>query len=230
MDDISVVTKSNHLIEASYRLTLNEQRLVLSSISRIDPRHPIPSAITITAKEFADTFSISENKAYEALEEAADRLFEREISIFNDRGEKMMRKRWVEAVEYREGEGAVVLSFARHITPYLSKLNSRFTSYKLKYVSHLRSIYAIRLFEMLMQFKNTGVMIIDIDAFRERLDLGQKYSRFSNLKARVITPAIKELKTINGLDVTYEAMKEGRTITRLKFDFKVSNQMILDLH
>jgi len=35
------VTKSNDLIEAGYSLTLNEQRLLLVAISKIDPRKPM---------------------------------------------------------------------------------------------------------------------------------------------------------------------------------------------
>ena len=35
------VTKSNELIEAGYKLTLNEQRLILAAIAQIDSRKPI---------------------------------------------------------------------------------------------------------------------------------------------------------------------------------------------
>lgn len=57
------VTKHNGLIEASYKLTLNEQRLVLLCISQLDPRKPLPkeNLFTITAKDFASMFGISEN-------------------------------------------------------------------------------------------------------------------------------------------------------------------------
>ena len=35
------VTKSNELIRASYKLTVNEQRLILSCSAQLDPRKPI---------------------------------------------------------------------------------------------------------------------------------------------------------------------------------------------
>ncbi len=38
-----LVTKANDLISASYRLTLQEQRLLLAAIAQVDPRKPMPS-------------------------------------------------------------------------------------------------------------------------------------------------------------------------------------------
>ena len=71
------VTKSNDLIEASYKLTLNEQRLVLLAIARLDSRKPMPNGkLTIRAVEFAETFAVEPKHAYAALEEAATRLYE----------------------------------------------------------------------------------------------------------------------------------------------------------
>lgn len=37
-----LVTKANDLISASYRLTLQEQRLLLAAIAQVDPRKPMP--------------------------------------------------------------------------------------------------------------------------------------------------------------------------------------------
>ncbi|EPH7532904.1 replication initiation protein [Pseudomonas plecoglossicida] len=50
------VTKSNSLIAASYRLTLNEHRLVLAAISQIDPRKPLPRPIRVCAHDFAELY------------------------------------------------------------------------------------------------------------------------------------------------------------------------------
>lgn len=52
------VTKSNSLIAASYRLTLNEHRLVLAAISQIDPRKPLPRPIRVCAHDFAELYDL----------------------------------------------------------------------------------------------------------------------------------------------------------------------------
>ncbi len=48
-----LVTKHNDLTEASYKLTLEEQRLILACIAKIDSREggQIPALLTITAPE-----------------------------------------------------------------------------------------------------------------------------------------------------------------------------------
>ncbi|MDH5327626.1 MAG: replication initiation protein [Gammaproteobacteria bacterium] len=211
------VTKSNDLIEASYKLTLNEQRLILSAISTIDPDEPLPKVLTFTAKTFAEVFNLSDNKAYEALSEAADRLFDRDIKTYDGRNEE--RIRWVSRVKYMKGEGTVSVSFTEWVAPYLTKLNSRFTSYKLKNIGSLRSVYAIRLYEMVMQYKDEHGFTIGVNELRERFEIQKKYERFSNLRARVINPALKELKDNSGLVINFKPFKEGRNITHLKFSY-----------
>ena len=75
------VTQSNRLVEASHTLTLNETRLVLCAASLIDPRKPLPKDgyLTVRADTFAEVFGIDVRHAYEALDDAANRLFERDI-------------------------------------------------------------------------------------------------------------------------------------------------------
>lgn len=41
-----LIVKSNKLIEASYRLTLNEQRVLLAGISQIDSRNSLEENMT----------------------------------------------------------------------------------------------------------------------------------------------------------------------------------------
>jgi len=214
-----VITKHNSLIEASYKLTLNEQRLVLLCIARLDARKPLQkdNLFTITAKEFAETFGVEEKHAYEALDEASSALYERDIRTYD--GKYRERFRWVCGVQYHDNEGKVTLGFSMWITPYLTMLHERFASYKLKQIAGLKSVYSIRLLEFLTQFKATGKLIIELDRFKERLDLKNEYKRFYNLKMRVIEPAVKELKEKSNLVIDWKPIKSGKTIKQLEFVF-----------
>ncbi|WP_222930820.1 replication initiation protein [Allochromatium palmeri] len=77
------VTKANSLVEATYHLTLAEQRLLLLVISRLDSRVELDSRIphTITAAEVMTVFQVGESRAYQILEEAAERLYARSVTI-----------------------------------------------------------------------------------------------------------------------------------------------------
>lgn len=219
------VTKSNDLVKAAYKLTLNEQRLLLAAISQIDPRKPMPRPISITAPDFSEQYGIPLKHAYEALKEATSSLYERDIKTYD--GRYKSRFRWVDRVDYLDGGGETKLYFTVHVQPYLVHLNKKFTTYELKRIADLSSTHSIRLFELLQQFKSTGFYTVSVDDFRELLELGPSYERYSNLKLKVIDPAIAELREKSGLLIELKTEKKGRSINRLTFKFRDDEQMKL---
>ena len=220
------VTKSNDLVMAAYKLTLNEQRLLLAAISQIDPRKPMPRPISITAQDFSEQYGIPLKHAYEALKEATSALYERDIKTFD--GRYKSRFRWVDRVDYLDGGGETKLFFTVHVQPYLVHLNQRFTTYELKRIADLTSTHSIRLFELLQQFRSTAFYRVSVAEFRELLELGPSYERYSNLKLKVIDPAIAELREKSGLLVELKTEKKGRAINRLTFTFRDDDQMKLN--
>jgi len=102
-NDNLLVTKSNTLIEASYKLTTNEQRIILSCIAQLDGRKPLPrgNEFSITAEEFASSFNLKIHTAYEALKDASDKLYDRDIKTYDDNGKANRRVRWVYKVDYQ---------------------------------------------------------------------------------------------------------------------------------
>ena len=228
-DGNCIVTKANALIEASYNLTLNEQRIILACAAKLDSRKPMPreAVFVLSADEFVDLFGSDPKNAYAEMEEAAAKLYQRDIRRIE--GKTRRHLRWVYMAEYKRGEGKVKLGFSPEIAPYLTMLHKRFTSYRLEEVASLRSAYAIRLFEMLVQFSETGLFVISVSDFKLRLGIEDKYDRFSNLKARVIEPAIKDLTTKTSLEITWRGIKKGKAVDRLEFQFEEKQQMRLDI-
>jgi plasmid replication initiation protein len=179
---------------------------------------------------FAETYGISDRSTvYNALQEATDRLYERDIKTYDENGKRYGRFRWVQAVEYQVGQGYVELTFTQRVAPYLTLLHRQFTTYLLKQVAQVNSIYAIRIFELLMQFKATGKIVIGLDELRLLLELEDKYDRFTNMKARVIEPAIRELSTKANIVISWEPVRRKRKVTALRFSFKENPQIALAL-
>jgi len=225
------VTKSNALIEASYSLSLEEQRILLAAISCVDSRSKFPDKITIAVQDFAELFNLNKKSAYRHLREAADKLFEREIVIKdNNTGKPSGRQRWVGKVYYHENEGKVDLHFWEAVKPYLSQLQGEFTSYHLKYITELNSSYAIRIYELLIQYKRLNMQrVIPVKDLREKLNLGTKYPKFSDFRKRVLLPAIKSINANTDIEVAWEPIKNGRTIESISFVYKTKKQMKLPL-
>lgn len=225
----SLVTKSNYLVEAGYKLSLNEQRLILLAITQLDGRKPLPkdNNFVITASEFAKTFDIPIKQAYETIEDATSRLYERDIKAFDPKANALERFRWVERVKYWHGEGKVTLRFSLSITPYLTLLHQQFTTYELKQITRLKTAYSIRFYELLIQFLKTGERHITLKNLRELLEIQEQYPRFYDLKRFIIEPSILDINSETNLIVEWDVVRKGRTITGLLFIFQNTDKTTL---
>jgi len=227
MENQQLVVKSNHLIEASYKLTLNEQRLVLIGISKLRPRAPMgkQKVQKITVAEYADMFNLDPKNAYTDLKKASDKLLHRLIKTHDEKGYDKFH--WVERIRYEKKSGFVEVHFTDSIAPYLTLLHGNFTKYELSALSEVKSTYAIRLFEMFKRWEQKGERFIMLDDFRKWFEIEDKYKKYSDLKKRVIEPAIKELEDKANLIITWDEIKNGRKVTGFDFMFEENTQLNL---
>lgn len=72
-------------------------------------------------------------------------------------------------VAYNESEGAIDIRFDPFLRPYLLELKKEFTSYKLENVIKLKSSYAIRIYELLMQYEKIRERTILLSDLRKML-------------------------------------------------------------
>jgi len=220
-----VVYKANKVIEASYRLTLNEQRVILACIAQVDSKEQLLTTdeFELSAKDFAKLFSVSDDAAYLALCEVTDSLFNRYIVIdnpFPDKPKvKRLKTRWVSSIIYMSDDGKISLSFAQKILPYLSELKGQFTRYDIEYISKMTCIYGIRLYELLAQWNGLGTREIEIDWLKKQFEIEDQYSAMCDFKKRVLDPAIKDINTHSNYQVSWTQRKTGRKVTHLTFEF-----------
>jgi plasmid replication initiation protein len=219
-EDSPLVTQDNRVVEAAYKLTLAEQRLILLVLTKIDTHPDKPAAlpetlIEVTAADVIAQFGLSDGKEYLSLKSAADRIAERWLFIEGAAD----RTRWVSRVKYMPNEGRVVLRLAADILPYLTQLRRSFTSYRLLHVAGMTSVYAIRLYELLVQWARTGERTVALDWLRERFQIEGQYGSIRDLKRRVIDPAVAQINAHSDLDVTYVNKKRGRDVVALVFTF-----------
>jgi plasmid replication initiation protein len=202
-------------------------RVILATSARIDSRKPLPkdNYFDLLADDYCGLYDVDPKNGYRQLEDAANRLYEREIRRIN--GQRKKRMRWVYSAEYFPGEGRIRLGFSPEIIPYLTMLHNQLTKYPLKDVAGLQSPYHYRLYEMLMQFSKTKFLVVKLDEFRDTLQLEDKYPRFANLKARVIAPAVAEINAKTPIEVTWKPIRKNRAVVRLEFRYDEKSQMSL---
>lgn len=220
-----IVYKANQVIEAGYRLSLNEQRVVLACIAQVNSQEAllITDQFELSAKDFADIFSVSKERAYHALIEVAESLFNRYIIIEQPFADKpkisRLKTRWISSIYYLDDSGKICLTFAKDILPYLSELKGQFTKYELKHIGNMTSIYGIRLYELLMQWRTTQSREIEISWLKKKFEIEAKYSAMKDFKKYVIDPAIKDINTHSNYQVSWSQRKTGRSVTHLTFNF-----------
>jgi plasmid replication initiation protein len=226
MDNNPLVVKSNSLVEASYRLSLNEQRLILTCISQIRRDEFVTDELmySISASEFAEVCGIDPKTAYRELQSAALTLKRREVRITQEPNGQRKRKKtliagWVQSIEYTEGEGEVKLRFNHDIIPYLTELSKCFTSYKLKNVVSMSSSYGVRFYELLIQWKHLNEREVSIEWLRHALVIEKKYGAIKDFKKYVLDPAIKDINKNSDLWVKWNQKKTGRKVTHIIFKF-----------
>lgn len=238
------VTMSNALTRAAHGLTLGEKRVIMTAISKLDSRKPMPqgtAVITkITAAEYAELAECGLNAAYEALQTAAKNLYDRSITIFQPsykRGNKQIgdkgtitKMRWVGRATYHDKEAWVELAWWHEVLPHLVGLQKQFTSYQLQQASALRSVYSWRLLELLTRFKQSGTAEYSIDDFCTSMEATEKQrSDFGKIRTKIIEPAVKELQEKDGWLIQWQQIKSGRRVSAVRFTFMRNPQGKLPL-
>lgn len=225
--DRQLVVKSNHIIEASYRMSVAEQRVILSAISQVRRDQPkLTDAVlySVTAADLAALAGTDPKTAYRDLQAAAERLQTRRVTlILEPDGVTIRSKRrsticWVQRIDYIDHEGRIELRFGKDILPYLTGLQREFTRYALSDVAKMTSAHAIRLYELLMQWPE-GHRVVELDDLRRWLQLEDRYPMMADLRRWVIEPAVQQINEHSPMMLTWAQRKTGRKVTYLVFDY-----------
>ena len=216
-------------------MTLNQKRIVLACIAQIkDPRLEITrdDEFIITAPHFSTLFDISLKHAYDQLKEATESLQKEVVVIHNpdidDPKLSRIVTNWFSIAKYYDGEGKVIVKFNEAIIPYISNLkNGCFTQYRINQITKLKSVYAIRLYEILIceAWRNQDYEI-EVATLKNMLGLADKYPMTAEFKRCVITPAIANIKkTTNITELEFDQRRAGRDITHLIFKYSVKKEV-----
>lgn len=228
------VSMSNALARSAQGLSLHEKRLLALCISKLDSgRHWTPEKLTVrvSISEYRKVFEIPNDKnVYSDLATACSTLEERLIVFYDDKDKDVEHHvRWVGRTTYAKSKGWIEVVFFHELAPHLFKLRKQFTTYHLKQATALRTVYAWRLLELLMQFASTGVVRITLEAFWHAMEAPDSCRKsFKDLRRRIIEPAVSELKNRESLIISWRPKKTGRKVTSLEFSFDYDPQRVLN--
>lgn len=224
MSKSNLVVKTNQLNSALQNLSLPEIRIVQLAI--VDARETNTGLSTdkplrIDALRYAEMFETTRQNGYKRMKEAEETLFNRRFSYIDDKG-KVIKSRWIQQVRYLDDEGAIELVFTLAVVNGISRINGAedfFTSYLLEQTASMDSIYSVRLYELLVQWKAAKqTPTFELEKFREQLGVEpSEYKAMCDFKKRVLQVGIDEINEKSDIKISYEQVKRGRSIAGFKF-------------
>ena len=211
-----LIVKHNKLIEANYKLTLQEQKLILVLSSFIEKDDKKFKKCIFSVSELADLLNLNKKAYYSELKDVTEKLISRVIKIKETDG--LLQMSWLSSAKYYDDAGKVELSFDEKLTPYLLQLSSHFTKLELKKLVSLNSVYAVRIYELLKQYENFGERTFEIDELKKILCIDKtEYKLYADFKRRALNAAEKEINEKTDLLVSFEEIKTVRKITAVRF-------------
>lgn len=221
-----LVVKDNALIDASFNLSLVEQRIMLLAIVEAREAFDLTPeiGIEVAVSDYIQEFNTESNNVYSHIKEAAKTLKRREFSYLDRyKGlEALTTANWVNRVTYVDSNGLIVLYFSQEVISLISRLSEQFTKYHIKQVSDFKSKYSIRLYELVIKWLSAKkTEKYSIDSLRLKLGLeGTEYSTMSNFKSNVLDKAVSEINQHTDIIIDYDQFKKGRVITDIQFSIK----------
>lgn len=215
----ALVVKSNKLVEARQRLSVQEQRLILLLISKIRPEDVDFLWYKFQIRDLAKFLGLEKSKRIHIdVRKAVRKLIKRVITV--DRKGRNIDLNWIQAAEYGD-QGSVKICINQVLKPYLLNLKTHFTKYYIGYVIHLRSTYSIRIYELLKRYENLGEALFDVDRLKHILGVNQdEYKLYGHFKNKVLLVAQKELLEKTDLAFSFEETKAGKKVAGLRFFIK----------
>ena len=178
------ITQSNDLITAQYKLSLNEQKIILCLISLIQPSDTEFKKYRLKVTDLICILDTKSKQFYNDLQETTGNLLKKTLNIKSQNS--LLQINWLSSAEYFKNEWFVELSFDPKLKPYLLNLKNNFLSYNFWITVNLRSTYTIRIFQLLLShYKkyNKKEFTFSLDFIKDVLQIDKfQYNKFSKFR------------------------------------------------
>ena len=215
-----VVTQSNELVEAGYssNLTARAHKTAKLIISLISPDDKDLRSYTIGITALKQYLGIKQNvrwgSFYQELKDITKRLNKEPIEIRINKKETLVTY-FISSYKINTDTGAITFNLSPELKPYLLELKKNYTSYLLAYIPKLRSIYSIRLYELLHQYRRIGNRTFELGDLQKKV--GSNYKLYGDFKRKVLLRAQKDLKQYTDLAFIFNEYKDGRKVASIEF-------------
>jgi len=221
----NLVVQSNVLIEARYKqtYTVQELRTVLLVISELHKKvffgknqqynHEF---IEISVKKYAEIMGIDVTNVYRDAQKIADGLGSKRFTLKTPTG--WINLGWISSMEYIRGKGIIRVSIAPDLIPYVMALKP-YTSFHLGNILTLNSSHAIKIYQILVQYKSLRERKFTIEELRSVLGISdvKSYNSYGAIKQKILDVSVREINEKTDINISYTEHKPHKKVESIKF-------------
>ena len=245
MDNEKYIYKSNNLVESSYSLSLNAQRLIYMGARKLKPifikSNIKPSQLKsflatktfgdlkIYVTEFKNEFNIKGNYLYDTFVDVAKELWNSKIQYMSNDG-KIIEKRWVITCEYDPKNCCISLTFHPDLILDLLVFKNKYNKIQHNATKALKNSDQIRTYELLKRYVKRGVRRFELEDYRYKLAYDDDiYPEYSKLKQRKIKPTIKAINENTDIEIyDFKEIRYGRKVGAIEFYIRDNKEAQLE--
>jgi plasmid replication initiation protein len=220
MNNKYLVTKANTLIRSHFKLNLEEQKIIATLVSLIQPQDEDFKPYEFKVSEFMKLLDVQDKSMYTRIPIITKGLMKKVFEIQD--GDTLLQISWICSAKYNKGTGVVTLKFTPDLKPYLLGLKELFTPYRLENILSLTGQYSIRLYELLKSYEFKGVWEVTFSELSKILKLTKSYLDSYDMKKRILEPAEKEINEKTDITFSYETITERKKVVALKFHIQAN--------
>lgn len=227
IDSRNLVVQANRMITGKQRLSLNAAKLIRAAVMQIKPGDESLPPYLITIPQLAELLGVGAENLYREADNLTDEIIRNPIRIYSDEGDRWVKFPWVSRCEYVTGTG-LLIQLNRELKPFLLALREKYTQYALEDVLSMKSVYAIRIYELILSkimvtmLPERGIDVeLSLQEIRDACELGEKYLEFGHFKTRVVDVAVKEINEKTLYTVLFTYLKNSKKIIGLRFHVNI---------
>jgi len=211
------IFQHNNLVEARYSLTLQEKRLILWLISKIQPDEEDFKKHELAVQEFMNLMELTGKANYKELQKITLGLMKKVLVIKRPEERTLTQVNWINYAHYEEGTGKIEVSFSDAMKPFLLHLKSQFTAIEITDLMQFTSIHAIRIYELLKQYQDIGERVLSLEEIRECCGVKDKLKQYVEFEKYLLLIAQREINEKSDFHFDFERIKRSRKIVAIKF-------------
>lgn len=220
-----ILMKNNVLIQSKYSLSLNENRIFLLILYKLQKDYDGSMSCYIHYDEFKDIIKRTNDRTVKKISEYLSGLMQKSIFFMEKKkNDKLVwgQYNFISGYQFDEETQIFRIDSPKKIYDLLDQyLKTGYTPANLALLFSLKNYNAQRLYDLIRIWSGTKQVInYTVDDIKMYLMLENSYPQYANFKRRVILPAIKELNETELFEIDIKENKVGRKVDSIDFIVK----------